>query len=1069
DDRVVYGYHETGSVNGINNLLEFQGITSTGFTTGISSSRSYFLMGNEVTSDAALGSAYSSFLPPANPTAVISYSDVSARQAFSVASPGSNVFNNAPTTAGYGSGEAVDFRNFTPYAGSTANFQALTEVGQLDDATDNVAGGVDTLNNRVRNESLAVVPFTVSANPGTGLGEIGEKDLQMLNLRGRLANGADFNYVTRDIGSGTRNQAGNNVNVDPSWAAGERDRVQLAGSLTTTDRNGTAVTILPGNEARPGRNLLGGSADESDNEHRPSALATFADKTSGSSALRPTVLNNRMALGVLSTGDVGSRGMAGTDTPLRVLAIDFEGTDYNLDTDGDGIDDLADTGAVELNATTITSGQYQLWSSAQAVTVVPVDSAGNPIVSADRPIQGDVDDQTQADFNGVAQDATNPAGVGIARKVLDNTINSIALVDTSEGVPTLSPVQGLIEESFVPLQLMAVSKTEDGGVQTAITRSTNSQNTWDEQVGDPNGDLAQALDFATPGSFNGNVANQTYKIADAENTSSGRSPVGTVEIQFTDRNFLAGDLNNDGVRDLEDAEAWASAIADVDTFLADQLTAGDDIGAGSGLIATNNGGIGFGTLDVSELSTDARASMVALTDLNGDGNVVVLDTSGIEQPKFLADGSVNPDFAPALGGANDKVVAVSKADVEFFLFGASVDTSAFTTAADRRQIGVIAGQLRKNEAVDRYNAKLTDLGASAGLRVDRYDVDGINGTNIADLQAIERNVGKNYTDIADVLSTGDDLIRAEMNDDNVITHIDNAGFIGANTVDAEGLAAAGAAAGDFAAYRATLGAASDTRVFVSGLINAGVTTPGDIDFNGATTVTDAIDALNNRGIAAGTAVYTDGDTDFNGTVTVTDAIDILNARTTPSLVLADFPDGSDNGDNGDNDMNQAVTLSAVGLVALTAAESLDAQLVYDPADGNVAIELAAGDAISAFSLQNMTPGADDGFVEENFLIDEVPGSFIPEVAVTAIDNELAVLITNSDLELTGLTDLGDVFPTGLDLLGLEALLSRANFNGSIAGAPVTDFDFALTVVPEPASLGLLGVAGLGLMRRRRSA
>ncbi|MEM6315730.1 MAG: hypothetical protein AAF743_16705, partial [Planctomycetota bacterium] len=551
------------------------------------------------------------------------------------------------------------------------------------------------------------------------------------------------------------------------------------------------------------------------------------------------------------------------------------------------------------------------------------------------------------------------------------------------GVPTLSPVQGLIEESFVPLQLMAVSKTEDGGVQTAITRSTNSQNTWDEQVGDPNGDLAQALDFATPGSFNGNVANQTYKIADAENTSSGRSPVGTVEIQFTDRNFLAGDLNNDGVRDLEDAEAWASAIADVDTFLADQLTAGDDIGAGSGLIATNNGGIGFGTLDVSELSTDARASMVALTDLNGDGNVVVLDTSGIEQPKFLADGSVNPDFAPALGGANDKVVAVSKADVEFFLFGASVDTSAFTTAADRRQIGVIAGQLRKNEAVDRYNAKLTDLGASAGLRVDRYDVDGINGTNIADLQAIERNVGKNYTDIADVLSTGDDLIRAEMNDDNVITHIDNAGFIGANTVDAEGLAAAGAAAGDFAAYRATLGAASDTRVFVSGLINAGVTTPGDIDFNGATTVTDAIDALNNRGIAAGTAVYTDGDTDFNGTVTVTDAIDILNARTTPSLVLADFPDGSDNGDNGDNDMNQAVTLSAVGLVALTAAESLDAQLVYDPADGNVAIELAAGDAISAFSLQNMTPGADDGFVEENFLIDEVPGSFIPEVAVTA--------------------------------------------------------------------------------------
>jgi hypothetical protein len=61
------------------------------------------------------------------------------------------------------------------------------------------------------------------ANPGTGLTQLDRTDAQWLETTGRLANGAAFNMTTRDVNSGTRNVAALETGIDPTYAAGVND------------------------------------------------------------------------------------------------------------------------------------------------------------------------------------------------------------------------------------------------------------------------------------------------------------------------------------------------------------------------------------------------------------------------------------------------------------------------------------------------------------------------------------------------------------------------------------------------------------------------------------------------------------------------------------------------------------------------------------------------------------------------------------------------------------------------------------------------------------------------------
>ncbi|REJ69134.1 MAG: hypothetical protein DWQ31_05450 [Planctomycetota bacterium] len=119
-------------------------------------------------------------------------------------------------------------------------------------------------------------------------------------------------------------------------------------------------------------------------------------------------------------------------------------------------------------------------------------------------------------------------------------------------------------------------------------------------------------------------------------------------------------------------------------------------------------------------------------------------------------------------------------------------------------------------------------------------------------------------------------------------------------------------------------------------------------------------------------------------------------------------------------------------------------LIYDPTTGEVVLD-PDGSSIIGYSLQNAT---------NSFL----PGNHTPILAgvTTALTSQLeeAALAPGSG-------SIGLVFPTGLDLAGLQALLTVNQVSRSL-GAPLVPFDLVVLssgpVVPEPTTLTMFAVA-----------
>jgi hypothetical protein len=140
-----------------------------------------------------------------------------------------------------------------------------------------------------------------------------------------------------------------------------------------------------------------------------------------------------------------------------------------------------------------------------------------------------------------------------------------------------------------------------------------------------------------------------------------------------------------------------------------------------------------------------------------------------------------------------------------------------------------------------------------------------------------------------------------------------------------------------------------------------------------------------------------------------------------------------------------------------------ANLVYDPTTGNITLDAteAAGGVITSFQLENGGAGTFNPGNYNSLSGTGGFGGFFQDVTTNTIGDSDLTFVGAS-----GLIDLGDVAPTGLDLAALEAYLSSALYAGQ-AGSGQLEFD--LVVVPEPSSLALLGLSGVMLLTRRRRA
>jgi len=214
-----------------------------------------------------------------------------------------------------------------------------------------------------------------------------------------------------------------------------------------------------------------------------------------------------------------------------------------------------------------------------------------------------------------------------------------------------------------------------------------------------------------------------------------------------------------------------------------------------------------------------------------------------------------------------------------------------------------------------------------------------------------------------------------------------------------------------------------------------------------------------------------GDTDLDLDVDSADATSLSGNWTgtlTPGTVdrrwsQGDFDDDGDV-DSTDSTLQLGNWTGSVAAVAATLAAPASftpgddrADLIYDPATGNVKLDATDVGQIISFFLEG------DGEVFDPSRTN------LPFINTGTNTDNVAIQIGQTDVlnvGFTGVWDLGDVLEAGLTQSELEALFLRAGYVFAL-GQGVQSFDVGL--VPEPASLTLLAMAGMLLVSRRRRA
>ena len=718
----------------------------------------------------------------------IAISDVRAVQGFSVA--GTPAFNRMAGQAGYGKGNPALVASGSLLGLGTGNARrALIDQTALNMETTKVdpqtgatyaagpwnnAGVANTVSTRV-----AATATTFAANPGTGLTDVNKSDAQWLQATGRLANGADFNVVTRDINSGTLNVASQNIGLDPSYAVGENDTGN--GNLT-----GGALTA----QAQIG------------------ATIRFSGKTAGGGQLRPTVQASRMAIGHLSLSDVRGSSVNTAANPVRAL----------------GFRNSADNSAapVQVSIDTINDGSYALFQFENYVTIKNVNSAAATGAGSASAYAALTDAQT-----GIKGDNTG----NDARDFRDNIINSATQFPTNQTF--VNPGNGLVAQGFLPAQLLQVTKAGDG---EAVTSNPNYNASAFALV--RNSSLAGNFAVGAASGVTSGSGSSLYgqgTVADANAT--------TANIALNTGNYLFADFNGDGKRDFQDLKyaQQASTALNASGLTTNWLTPGTAATASASNNTANvystfsKGDLivkgdfnSDGNFDGRDLYAIARGAALAdagktAATLIGSPDTGTLTTaSGATTSDQYRGGKLYKNAALDYLQAN--TTAAQKAS-------ASADSAADPTGTNAFN----KFDVNRDGRVNRQDAGIVDAFVGRDYRVLADQLSAVVATNVS--AAGTRFVGDPTVDQTTPRKSIS-LVDVELNDTGDITHVAPAGGTSdfklirqalgtAGLLDGDADFDGGVSINDFNALAGNFGVASGQKW-----------SSGDFDFDGGVSIND---------------------------------------------------------------------------------------------------------------------------------------------------------------------------------------------------------------------------------------
>jgi hypothetical protein len=502
-----------------------------------------------------------------------------------VTEPGTAAWNRKPLEAGYG---------LNPQTSWDPDHQS-NKLKSLCDP--NNAGNCLNLDlaspddRTVFDTPIAWVPVAPIANRGAIQADnacpphqsIKESELKYLFLTGRMPTGENLIVAARDSGSGTRNAWSNSLGIDPSWGRGDNYGILF---------NNGKYTLL-GPHFR-------------------------ASNCGGSGEMEDVVKNQRLA--------IGYTGLAGTSRAVGdVVAGKYEILGVTFDTRG-GTQDVRPTIHHVLYNCDPNTG-YQIGGNETFATV------GDPF---------------ETDPNAPAYMA-NQAAAGY----LQNMIDSIAATESSPGGSDsyFMPGELLAKDYFLqpalsclPDPLNPTSFQPNPGVNTNLRQWSEAHNglgiggdcpgfgqytnLYPAPVRAKDSDYTLP-DFNPPGLVWPKPTDPGYNTCDCSYPPDHYYSDGTGGVSYktisgvnvptsglAQANWLAGDFNQDGVRDINDIPAMMAAI--YDRYVLNPLWNGSDPNS----VTPNGSGQGYPwtTYKAQVPTAPNTLSLDIIGDLNGDGN-----------------------------------------------------------------------------------------------------------------------------------------------------------------------------------------------------------------------------------------------------------------------------------------------------------------------------------------------------------------------------------------------------------------------------------------------------------------